>query len=317
MSNGEKCVLITGATGRQGSAVVRHMLQKGWRVRALTREPDSKAAQELERKGVDLLRGDLDDPASLERAANGAYGIYSVQDYWTVGVKREVQQGKNLADAGKKAGVEHFVYSSAGGAERNSGIDHFQSKWEVEQYIRKLGLRATMIRPAAFMENYYVDQVEIGILKGKLMDPIRGDKPYQTIATDDIGAFVALAFERPKDFIGLELEIAGSELTNVQAAQVFSRVLGKPVKFQKLPMPLVRLLLGKEFYQMFRWFNAEGFKADIGRLRRDYPEIHLQSLEEWLRSEGWHKRARHLRPPSRQAGQKTDRSIPRQRAQSA
>ena len=317
MSNGEKCVLITGATGRQGSAVVRHMLQKSWRLRALTRDPDSKAAQELKHQGVDLVRGDLEDPASLERAASGAYGIYSVQDYWTVGVKREVQQGKNLADAGKKAGVEHFVYSSVGGAERNSRIDHWESKWEIEQYIRKLGLPATMIRPAAFMENYYVDQVEIGILKGKLMDPIRGDKPYQTIATDDIGAFVALAFERLSDFIGVELEIAGSELTNIEAAEVFSRVLDKPVRFQKLPMPLVRLLLGKEFYQMFRWFNAKGFMADIGRLRRDYPEIHLQSLEEWLRSEGWHKRARHLRPPSRQAKQKTDRSIPRQRAQSA
>jgi len=129
------------------------------------------------------------------------------------------------------------------------------------------------------------------------MDPIRADKPYQTIASDDIGAFVALAFDRPKEFIGLELEIAGSELTNPEAAQVFSRVLGKPVKFQRLPMPMVRLLLGKEFYQMFRWFNQAGFKADIPALRRRYPEIHLQTLEEWLRAEGWHKRARRVRPP--------------------
>ena len=65
------------------------------------------------------------------------------------------------------------------------------------------------------MENYYVDQVEIGILKGKLIDPVRGDKPYQTIAADDIGAFAALAFERPKEFIGAEIEIAGSELTKI------------------------------------------------------------------------------------------------------
>lgn len=81
---------------------------------------------------------------------------------------------------------------------------------------------------------------------------------------------MALAFERPKHFIGLELEIAGSELTNPQAAEVFSRVLGKPVKFQKLPMPMVRLILGKEFYQMFRWLNNVGFKANIGELRRRY-----------------------------------------------
>jgi uncharacterized protein YbjT (DUF2867 family) len=147
------------------------------------------------------------------------------------------------------------------------------------------------------MENYYVEQVEIGILRGKLMDPIRPDKPYQTIATDDIGGFVALAFGRPQDFIGLELELAASELTNLEAAQIFSRVLDKPVRFQKLPLPMVRLLLGKEFQQMFRWFNESGFKADIAGLRRDYPEVRLQSLEEWLRNEGWHKRVRRVRAP--------------------
>ena len=109
------------------------------------------------------------------------------------------------------------------------------------------------------------------------MDPIRADKPYQTIATNDIGAFVAFAFDRPKEFIGLELEIAGSELTNPEAAQVFGRVLGKRVKFQKLPMLMVRLILGKEIYQMFRWFNQAGFKADIAGLRGRYPEVHLRN----------------------------------------
>ena len=273
------------------------MLLTGWKLRALTRDPNSHAAQALTRRGIEVVQGDLEEPASIERAVRGVYGIYSVQDFWAVGAKREVQQGKNLADAAKKAGVEHFVYSSVGGAERNSGIDHWESKWEIEKHIRKLGLPATVLRPAAFMENYYIDQVEIGILKGKLTDPIRADKPYQTIATDDIGVFAALAFERPKEFIGLELEIAGSELTNPEAAQIFSRVLGKPVKFQKLPLPIVRLVLGKEFYQMFRWFNEAGFKANIAELRRCYPEVHLQTLEEWLRNEGWHKRARRVQAP--------------------
>jgi len=292
-----KTVLITGATGRQGGAVIRHMLPKGWKLRALTRNPGSATAQDLTRQGIDVAQGDLEDPTSLERAAHGAYGIYSVQDFWSVGAKREVQQGKNLAEAAKKAGVEHFVYSSVGGAERNSGIDHWESKWEIEKYIRKLGLPATILRPVTFMETYYVQEVEIGILKGKLVDPIRADKPYQTIATDDIGAFVALAFERPKEFIGVDLEIAGSELTNPEAAQVFSRVLGKPVKFQRLPMPMVRLFLGKEFYQMFRWFNDAGYQANIAELRRRYPEVRLHTLEEWLREEGWHKRALRFRAP--------------------
>jgi uncharacterized protein YbjT (DUF2867 family) len=197
----------------------------------------------------------------------------------------------------KKAGVEHFVYSSAGGAERNSGVTHFETKWAVEKHILSLGLPTTAFRPAAFMETYHILEVEVGLLKGKLADPIRGDKPYQTIATDDIGGFVALAFDRPKEFIGLELEIAGSELTNRQTAEVFSRVLNRPVKFQKLPMPIVRLFLGKEFYEMFHWFNTAGFQANIPELRRRYPEVNLHSLEEWLRENGWDKRGLRFRAP--------------------
>ena len=297
MTNQDRIVLVAGATGRQGGAVVRHMLPKGWRLRALTRNPKSYAARQLAEKGVELAEGDMDDPASLERAARGVYGVYSVQDFWTVGARREVQQGKNLADVAKKAGVEHFVYSSVGGAERNTGITHWETKWVVEKHVRSLNLPVTILRPASFMETYHITEVEIGLLKGKLADPIRGDKPYQTIATDDIGAFAALAFERPKDFIGLDLEIAGSELTNIEAAKVFSRVLNRPVKFQKLPLPIVRLVLGKEFYEMFHWFNSKGYQANIPELRRRYPEVRLHSLEDWLREDGWDKRGLRFRAP--------------------
>jgi len=293
----DKVVLVTGATGRQGGAVVRHMLPKGWKLRALTRRPEAHEAQSLARQGVQVVQGDLEDPASIARAAEGVYGIYSVQDFWSVGAKREVQQGKNLADGAKKAGVQHFVYSSVGGAERNTGIPHWESKWEIEKHIRQLKLPATIFRPAAFMEMYNVLQVEVGLLKGKLMDPLRDDKPYQTIATDDIGAFVALAFERPTEFIEKQLEIAGSELTNLEAAKVFSRVMGRPVKFSKLPTLIVRLFMGQEVYKMFTWFNEAGFQADIAGLRRCYPEVHLHTLEEWLREEGWHKRGLRMRAP--------------------
>src|SRR5579864_871579 len=297
MVNADKTVLVTGATGRQGGAVVRHMQPKGWKLRALTRNPNSYAAKQLARQGVELVQGDLDEPGSLELAARGAYGIYSVQDFWAIGAKREVQQGKNLADVAKRAGVEHFVYSSVGGAERHTGITHWETKWEVEKYIRNLKLPVTILRPTSFMETYHILEVEVGLLKGKLADPIRGDKLYQTIATDDIGGFVALAFERPKEFIGLELEIAGSELTNLQAAEVFSRVLNRPVKFKKLPMPVVKLFLGKEFYQMFDWFNKKEYQANIPELRRKYPEVRLHTLEEWLREDGWDKRGLRFRAP--------------------
>jgi uncharacterized protein YbjT (DUF2867 family) len=292
MSHADKTILVSGATGKQGGGVVKHLLKGQRRIRALTRNPGSPAAQELSRRGVDVVQGDMDDLESLKRAMNGVYGVYSVQDFWASGARREVQQGKNLADAAKKAGVEHFVYSSVGGAERNSGIDHWESKWEIEKHIRKLGLPATVFRPAGFMENYYIDQVEIGILQGKLYDPVRADRPFQTIASDDIGGFVALAFERPKDFMGLELEIAGSQLTNRQAAEVFSKVLGRPVEFQEVPIPP-----SKEFKAMFQWLNDAGFQANIGALHERYPQVQLKTLEQWLYSEGWHKRARRFTPP--------------------
>ena len=282
-----KPVLVTGATGRQGGAVLRHLLEQGLPVRALTRRPDGEAAQALAIAGVEIAAGDMEDQASLERAMRGVRGVYSVQDFWSSGAAREVRQGINVADAAAATGVAHLVYSSVGGAERNSGIDHWETKWQIEQHIRALGLPATMLRPAAFMENYYIPAVEKALLKGRLLDPIRAGTPYQTIATDDIGKFAALVFEQPDRFVGTALEIAGSELTNLAAAEVFSRVLGRRVRFRRLPMPVVRVALGREFYQMFRWFNAGGFQADVPALRRDYPQLRLRTLEDWLREEGW------------------------------
>ena len=278
--------------------MLRHLLkQGGWKVRALVHRADPRGVDGLKQQGVEVVQGDLEDVSSLEAAVLGVYGVYSVQNFWAVGARREVQQGKNLAAVAKKAGVQHFVYSSVGGAERKTGIPHWESKWEIENYIRQLKLPATVLRPVSFMETHHILEVEVGILKGKLADPIRADKPYQTIATDDIGAFVALAFQRPREFIGMELEIAGSELTNPEAAKVFSRVMGKPIKFRKPPLPIVRVFLGKEFYLMFRWFNEAGYKASIPELKRRYPDIHLHSLEEWLREDGWDKRRLRFRAP--------------------
>ena len=279
-------VLVTGATGRQGGAVVRHLVARGASVRALTRDPDSTRARALAERGIELVTGDMEDPRSLERAMHGSYGAYSVQDF-TVGIQREVHQAQNVADAARAAGLEHLIYSSVGGAERNARIDHWDSKWKIEQHIRKLGIPATVIRPASFMENYYIPAVEKGLIKGRLVDPVKGGRPYQTIATDDVGKFVALAFGRPQEFIGAELEIAGSELTNEQAADIFARVLGRPVKFRRMPMPVVRVALGKELFQMFRWFNHSGYQADVDGLRKRYPELALRTLEDWLREEGW------------------------------
>ena len=283
-------ILVAGATGRQGGSVVRHLLERQLAVRALVRDPRSDRAQALAGHGIEIAQGDMDNLASLKKAMAGVRGVYSVQDYFAVGAAREVQEGKNMADAALGAGVEHFVFSSVGGAERKSGIAHFETKWEIENHIRKLGLLATVIRPAGFMENYFIPQLEKQLLKGRLLNPVRASKPLQTIASDDIGKFTSLAFAQPNRFIGLELEIAGSELNSPETAEVFSRVLGRRVKAHHLPLPVVRLSMGKEWYQMFAWLNKSGFQADIPALRRDYPEVPLTSLEEWLRREDWEEK---------------------------
>src|SRR5512138_550411 len=151
-----KIIAVTGATGQQGGAVARKLLADGWKVRALTRDLNKPAAQALANAGAELVPGDMDSRSDLDVAFKGAYGVFSVQNFWLpgVGFEGEIQQGKNVADAAKAAGVQHLVYSSVGAAHRGMGQKHFESKWIIEQHIQALDIPYTILRPAAFMENY-------------------------------------------------------------------------------------------------------------------------------------------------------------------
>ncbi len=140
MNKGNDAILITGATGQQGGATARELLKRGHRVVAMTRNPDSEAARNLQGQGAQVVQGNLDDAASLERAVNGMWGVFSVQNTWEAGVEQEEAQGKRLAEVAKSAGVQHFVYTSAGSAHRQTGIPHFDNKWRVEETIRGLDL---------------------------------------------------------------------------------------------------------------------------------------------------------------------------------
>ncbi len=284
MDTSGKTILVTGATGQQGGAVARHLLAGGWRVRALVRDPEKPSARALATKGAELVVGDMNEPASLERALRGAYGGFSVQNFWLpdVGPEGEVRQGKSLADAAKETGLRHFVYTSVGGAERKTGIPHFESKWRIEQHIHTLGLPATIFRPVFFMDNYNWSRPQI--LSGTFETRgLRPDRTLQMIAVDDIGAFVRLAFERPEEFLGRALELAGEELTEAQIVAVFSRVIGRPVSI--VPASPSPWNTGPEAEKTTRWFNEEGYKADIAALRRMHPG--LQTFEQYLRGSGW------------------------------
>jgi uncharacterized protein YbjT (DUF2867 family) len=280
-----RTIVVTGATGKQGGAAARQLLKKEFRVRAVTRDPDTPAARRLSHLGMDVVRGDLDDAASLRPALQGAYGVFSVQNFWETGYEREVQQGVSLANLVRAAGVKHFVYSSVGSAHRHTGLPHFESKWEIEQHIRSSGVPYTILRPVFFMENWETPSLRSAILGGTLAGPLDPSRPLQQVAVADVGAFVALAFDKREQWLGRELDLAGDELTMPQVAETFSRVLGRPVESVRIPWDQFRDAAGEEYTRMFQWFDRVGYEADIGALRSIHPQ--LTRLEDYLRGHNW------------------------------
>ena len=280
-----KIIAVSGATGLQGGVVARKLLSDGWKVRALVRDANKPAAKELTALGAEIVPGDMDDRSQLETAFRGAYGVFSVQNFWlpTVGFDGEVRQGKNVADAAKAAGVQHLVFSSVGAAHRGAGQKHFESKWIIEQYIHTLGVPYTILRPAAFMENYNWSRPRIlnGTYVGRGLRP---EKSVQTIAVEDIAVFVALAFANPGQYLGKTIELSGDEQTESQIAETFSKVIGRPVTLTN-PIPGEARRSEEEMQAMFKFFNGEGYDADIPALRKLHPG--LLNLEQYLRKHGW------------------------------
>ncbi|MCS0602275.1 NmrA/HSCARG family protein [Streptomyces sp. LP11] len=271
-------VLVTGATGLQGGAVARELLRRGRDTRALVRDPDAPAARRLAALGATLRRGDLDDEASLRRAMDGVRGVFSVQTFMTpAGLGGEVRQGRAVARAALAAGVAHVVYSSVGGAERHSGVPHFDSKRGIERYLAELGVPHTVLRPAFFMDNFAAHGVprEDGVLVVRLA--LRPNTRVQFIAVDDIAYFAAEAFERPQEYLSRSMELAGDELTATEVAEAFARRTGSPARFEELPLDAVaaspHLPNAPEIALMFEWFQRHGYRADIPALRAEHPGL--------------------------------------------
>jgi uncharacterized protein YbjT (DUF2867 family) len=284
MSN-NKIIAVTGATGQQGGVVARKLLAEGWQVRALTRDVNKPAALELKALGAEIVAGDLDNRTDLDAAFKGAYGVFSVQNFWlpNVGFDGEIKQGKAVADAAKAAGVQHLVYSSVGAAHRGMGQKHFESKWIIEQYIHTLGVPYTILRPVAFMENHNWSRAYI--LSGTFSSGgTRPDKATQIIAAEDIGVFAGLAFANLKEYQGKTIELAGDELTEPQLAEMFSKVIGRPVTLTPSTGGWGNAS-EEEMKAAYEFFNGEGYDADIAALRKIHPG--LLNFEQWLRKNGW------------------------------
>ena len=285
MNNSNQTILVTGATGNQGGAVARHLLQRGnFAVRALVRDKNKPAAQALKQAGAELIEGDLNDRASLDRALQGISGVFSVQGL-NDGLDAEIRQGKAIADAAKAANIQHFVYSSVGSAERKTGIPHFDSKFQIEEYIRSIGLPYTILRPVFFLFNY--SSMRPMVEAGTLSLPLSPNTQLQQLSEEDYGKMVVKVFDRPTDFLNREIELASVDMTMTEIAAVFSRVLGTTVNYQQIPFEAFEQQAGEEITLMYRWFENVGYGANLAALKRDF--FALTDFESYLHDFGWAK----------------------------
>ncbi len=267
-----KVIVVTGATGNQGGAVVKHLMNSGFTIKAVSRNLQSQSADRLRQQGVEVVYGDLDKPETLTPILKGAYGVYSVQNNWTSSIEIEIAQGMVLADAAKMAGVQHFVYSSVGGAERKTGIPHFDSKREIERHILNIGLPYTFIRPAFFIENFMATGSFAFINWSLLSWALKKNRKLQMVAVDDIGAFAALVFSRPAQYLEKGVELAGDEKTFKQIKAIYTQVMGQNPRYLTLPAWLFAPM-SKEMSTMFTWFKQEGFQAEIPKIRAAMPQV--------------------------------------------
>ena len=280
-------VLVTGATGNQGGAVVDHLLAAGtdFEVLGLTRDASSDAAQELSDRGVEMVEGDLDDRDSLREHVDRADAVFAVTNFWTQGYDAQVQQGQNLADVAADEGVEQFVFSGVGSHWEDTGIPHFDSAWEIEQHAQDLDLPLTTLAPVFFYQNFEAFVEDI-VDDGTLALPLEEGVSLQMVDVDDVGRAAAVALEDPDRFVGERLELAGDERTLEETAETISEVSGLEVEPVHVPIEDAYESFGEEFTVMCEWFNEVGYSADIDALEETFG-FEFTDLETYLREHGW------------------------------
>lgn len=278
-------ILVTGATGHQGSAVANALLELEFPVRAFVHNAERLEAKALASAGAEVVSGDFDDRSSLDRAMQGVAGVFSMQEFLKAGIEGEILHGKAVADAAKAAGVAHFVYSSVGGADRRTGIPHFESKWQIEEHVRALGIPHTILRPVFFYFNYDSPQMRQLIDSGVLASPLSPDRDLAQICETDYGRMVATVCAEREKFLGREIECASTKLNMPQVAEAFAKVLRRPVRYEQIPWDEFEQRTNHEMARMYRWFEDQGYQVDLAELKREFGE--LTDLETYLKEQEW------------------------------
>src|SRR5919107_1899365 len=248
-------VAVVGGPGRPGGAGAGNLLAGGWRVRALTRRPNSQRARELAQSGAEVVRAEMADVATLRAAFRDAYGVFSVQNPMTGGgVETEVRHGKNVADAAKAMDVQHVVYGSAGTGVPGTGGPEWESKLAVPAHLETLGLPITVLRPTAFMElmsdRAFFPPVSTWHLMPKLMGT---DRRIPWLAVDDLGAIAARAFGNPDQFVGTELRLAGDLRSIAECKAIWAEVMGRAPRRFAMPVWLFERFVSTDLTTMWRW----------------------------------------------------------------
>jgi uncharacterized protein YbjT (DUF2867 family) len=285
-------VLLIGVTGGTGGNVVKGFLDGGvTNLRAITRKIDLNrlTLSKMSDAGVELSEANLDDENSLAAAFVGISAVYC-HAFSADSAKPdplEVERAKRFAEVAKQFEIKHFVYNSAGGVERNSGISHIEQKYKVEQILKGAGLPTTMLRACLFMEEFWKKYTRPSILKGKFPFSIQPDRPLHLISNKDIGRIAAYVIKNPSTYIGREIELAGDVLTPKQMAEAFSQVQGITVVHKEVPAWVFLLLLQKELFDLIGWYRTQGYQADVKYLReKEFPGL-LTSFSEFLSETNW------------------------------
>jgi len=283
-STDSRLIAVVGATGNQGGSVVDALLRRGVRVRALVRDLGAPAAQRLAGRGVELTVGDLADAASLDTLFDGVDAAFAMTTPVPGGTEQETAVGIAIADAAARAQVSHLVFSSVGGAERESGVPHFESKRRAEEHIESLGIHHTFLRPVFFMDNLagFSTSVEEGQVVVRMAMP--GDVPLQMVAVGDIGKAAAAILLGGTAVEGTSVEIAGDSLTGEQIAQAIGAHAHVPARYEALPLEAIASF--GDTAEMFRWFTeTPAYQADLAATRALVPDV--LDFPSWLASSGW------------------------------
>lgn len=303
----KKVIAVAGATGAQGSGLVRAILSdpgSEFTPRALTRNPGSEKARELARLGAEVVAADLDDPGSVRRAFARAYGAFCVTFFWEhLSPEKELAQATTMARAAKDAGLQHVIWSTLEDTRRwvplsddrmptlmgKYKVPHFDAKGEADRVFRDLGVPTTFLLTSFYWENL----IYFGMGPRKqpdgtlaIMFPL-GDAKLPGIAAEDIGKCAYGIFKKGRELVGKTVGIAGQHLTGAEMAAALGRALGREVRYRAVPPEVYRGLgfpgaedLGNMF-QFKRDFNdvfCGARKPEVARALNPS----LQTFDAWL-----------------------------------